>query len=220
MTSSPISRCTAAILDLDGTLVDTLGDFEVALNLSLADLGLPPVSRAFIGRTVGRGSEHLLASALAEAGGAADLLPAAWARYQVHYDAVNGRHAEVFAGVREGLAALQARGWRLACVTNKPRAFALDLLEAKGLGGVFDPVFGGDSFPRKKPDPMPLLKTCEAMGQTPAMTLMIGDSRNDAEAARAAGCPVVLMSYGYNHGEPVAAAGADRVLDRLDQLFA
>jgi phosphoglycolate phosphatase len=79
-------------------------------------------------------------------------------------------------------------------------------------------VFGGDSFARHKPDPLPLVKTCEALGTLPARTLMVGDSRNDCEAARAAGCPVVLVSYGYNHGEPVADARPDRVIDRLDAL--
>jgi len=111
---------------------------------------------------------------------------------------------------------MRARGWRLACVTNKPRAFALALLEAKGLLPPFEHVFGGDSFERQKPDPLPLLKTCEALGTAPGRTLMVGDSRNDCEAARAAGCPVVLVSYGYNHGEPVADARPDRVIDRLD----
>jgi phosphoglycolate phosphatase len=210
----------AAIIDLDGTLVDTLGDFEVALAATLADLGLPAVDRAFIARTVGQGSEHLIARTLAHAGGVPDLQPAAWARYQHHYDAVNGRHAEVYPGVREGLAGLRARGWRLACVTNKPVAFARVLLATTGLASAFEVVFGGDSFERRKPDPMPLLRTCEALGTAPARTLMIGDSRNDAQAARAAGCPVVLVGYGYNHGEPVASAGADAVLARIDDLVA
>lgn len=208
----------AAILDLDGTMVDTLGDFEAALAATLVDLGLPPVDRAFISRTVGRGSEHLIARTLAHAGGAPALQEAAFARYQLHYDRVNGRHAQVYAGVREGLHALRARGWRLACVTNKPAAFARALLAATGLAPAFEAVFGGDSFERRKPDPLPLLRTCEVLGSPPARTLMIGDSRNDAEAARAAGCPVVLVSYGYNHGEPVASAGADAVIDRLDEL--
>jgi len=213
-----LSAITAAIVDLDGTMVDTVGDFEQALARTLADLSLPPVDRAFITRTVGRGSLHLLKETLAQVGGAPVLLDAAWAHYQRHYAAVNGRHAEVYPGVREGLAALRARGWKLACVTNKPRAFALALLEAKGLRPLFEHVFGGDSFERHKPDPLPLLKTCEALGTTPAHTLMLGDSRNDCEAARAAGCPVVLVSYGYNHGQPVAEAHPDRVIDRLDAL--
>jgi phosphoglycolate phosphatase len=212
------SGVVAAIVDLDGTMVDTVGDFEQALALTLADLSLPAVDRAFISRTVGRGSQYLLAQSLAHVGGAAELLPRAWERYQVHYEAINGTHAEVYPGVREGLASMRALGWRLACVTNKPRAFAVKLLEDKGLAAWFEHVFGGDSFERHKPDPMPLLKTCEALGTSPARTLMVGDSRNDCEAARAAGCPVVLMSYGYNHGEPVADAQPDRVFDRLDEV--
>ena len=199
-------------------MVDTVGDFEVALRLTLADLGWPAVSRDFIVRTVGKGSEHLLLRTLAEVGAPAALFDAAWARYQHHYLAINGQHADVFAGVVEGLQALRAAGLRLACLTNKPTAFARPLLALKGLDGYFDHVFGGDAFARKKPDPLPLIETCKALGSSPSRTLMVGDSSNDAAAARAAGCPVVLVSYGYNHGEPVAAAGADAVVDRIDQI--
>ena len=213
------SSIAAAIVDLDGTMVDTVGDFEQALALTLAELGLPPVDRGFIRRTVGRGSMHLLRQTLAQAGGAPELIEVAWTHYQRHYADINGRHADVYPGVHEGLAAMRAHGWRLACVTTKPRAFALALLEAKGLLALFEHVFGGDSFERHKPDPLPLIRTCEALGTVPARTLMVGDSSNDCEAARAAGCPVVLVSYGYNHGEPVAEARPDRVIDRLDALL-
>ncbi len=212
------AACQAAIVDLDGTMVDTVGDFEVALRLALADLGQPPVDRDFIARTVGKGSEHLLLRTLAEVGAPAALFDAAWARYQHHYLAINGQHSDVYAGVVEGLQALRAAGLRLACLTNKPTAFARPLLAHKGLDGYFDHVFGGDAFARKKPDPLPLIETCKALGSSPSRTLMVGDSSNDAAAARAAGCPVVLVSYGYNHGEPVAAAGADAVVDRIDQI--
>ncbi len=208
----------AAIIDLDGTMVDTVGDFEVALARALADLGYPPVGRAFISRTVGKGSEYLLLRTLAEVGAPASSYEEAWARYQHHYLAINGQHSEVFAGVMDGLRALKAAGLRLACLTNKPNSFARPLLAQKGLDGFFDQAFGGDAFARKKPDPLPLLETCKALGSAPARTLMVGDSSNDAAAARAAGCPVVLVSYGYNHGEPVAAAGADAVVDSLVQL--
>ena len=211
-------RFEAAIVDLDGTMVDTVGDFEVALRLALADLGLPPVGREFISRTVGKGSEHLLMRTLAEVGAPASLYEQAWARYQHHYLAINGQHSAVFPGVPEGLRALHDAGLRLACLTNKPNAFARPLLASKGLSGFFAHAFGGDAFARKKPDPLPLLETCKALGTAPARTLMVGDSSNDAAAARAAGCPVVLVSYGYNHGEPVSSAGADAVVDRLDAI--
>ena len=208
----------AAIIDLDGTMIDTLGDFVVVLNRVLGELSLSPVDRAFIEHTVGKGSEHLIRSTLAHVGADAALYAQAWALYQQHYLEVNGDHANVYPGVVEGLTALKARGLTLACLTNKPTAFALPLLRQKGLDGFFSVVFGGDAFERKKPDPLPLIKTCAALAAAPAQTLMVGDSSNDARAARAAGCPVVLVSYGYNHGEPVAAVDADGVVDSLDQL--
>jgi phosphoglycolate phosphatase len=209
----------AAIIDLDGTMVDTIDDFVLALRLALADLDLPPVGRDFVVRTVGKGSRHLLQSVLAHLGQAPDGLDALWPRYQHHYLAVNGEASAVFPGVVEGLCALQAAGFRLACLTNKPGDFARPLLAAKGLSGYFEHVFGGDAFARQKPDPLPLLETCRALGTAPARTLMVGDSANDAMAARAAGCPVVLVRYGYNHGEPVESAGADVLVDRLDQIL-
>ena len=208
----------AAIVDLDGTMIDTLGDFVVALNRALGEMGLAAIDRAFVERTVGKGSEHLIRSTLQHVGAGRAQYDRMWARYQHHYLDVNGQHASVYPGVIEGLTMLKARGLVLGCLTNKPTAFARPLLHVKGLDGFFRVLFGGDAFDRKKPDPLPLVKTCEALGVEPSRTLMIGDSSNDARAARAAGCPVVLVSYGYNHGEPVHAVDADGVIDRLDQL--
>ncbi|MBB2776444.1 UNVERIFIED_ORG: phosphoglycolate phosphatase [Comamonas terrigena] len=220
----------AAIVDLDGTMVDTIGDFAEAIARMLADLQLPALDAALIEHMVGKGTEHLLRSVLAhvlaQAGHpqaalpavVARLLPTALARYEQHYLAINGQHSALYAGVLEGLQALRAGGLRLACVTNKPLAFTRPLLAVKGLQGLFEQVFGGDSFATKKPDPLPLLKTCEALGTTPARTLMLGDSSNDAQAARAAGCPVVLVTYGYNHGQSVEAVGADALIDSIAQL--
>lgn len=217
-TSPEPAAFDAAIIDLDGTLIDTVGDFEVALAAALADLGWPAVNADFISRTVGKGSEHLVSRSLAEVGAPAALFEPVMARYQHHYEQVNGQHARVYGGVPEGLKALAAAGLRLVCVTNKPTAFARPLLVRTGLAGFFEFVFGGDSFEHKKPHPMPLLKSCEALSTRPARTLMVGDSSNDAAAARAAGCRVVLVNYGYNHGEPVAAARPDAIVSRLDEL--
>ncbi len=225
-----MQRFCAAIVDLDGTMVDTLGDFEVALNRTLSDLDLPPVTRALVERTVGKGSEHLIRSVLthqlalsqttkAATGRSVDALYApAWQRYQHHYQQINGAHSDVYPGVPEGLQALREAGLVLACLTNKPLAFARDLLVAKGLAGHFSRVFGGDSFERKKPDPLPLLKTCEAMGTAPEQTLMVGDSSNDAQAGHAAGCGVVLVTYGYNHGEPIRQTPALAWVDTLTDI--
>lgn len=224
----------AVIFDLDGTLVDTVGDFVLALNHMLTQLPLPAgtptsVSRDTVEQLVGKGSEHLIRSllsqVLAEAG---HTLPAAafealqapaWDHYQTRYLAINGQQAEVYPGVLACLEGLQARGLPLACLTNKPTAFALPLLKAKGLDRFFSVVFGGDAFERKKPDPLPLLKTCEALGTLSERTLMVGDSSNDAQAARAAGCPVWLVTYGYNHGQPLHSVDADGFTDSLDTLL-
>jgi phosphoglycolate phosphatase len=221
----------AAMVDLDGTMIDTLGDFEVALNLMLADFGHAAVDRGFVERTVGKGSEHLIHSTLdfvlkrplahqsIEVVAIKNIaFSDAFTSYQRHYLSVNGQASQVYAGVVQGLQLLHSAGLELACLTNKPTAFALPLLKAKGLDGYFSHVFGGDAFERKKPDPLPLLKTCAALGTMPKHTLMVGDSHNDAQAAHAAGCPVVLVTYGYNHGQPIRSVPADGYVDSLADL--
>ncbi|MGV3571201.1 MAG: phosphoglycolate phosphatase [Ramlibacter sp.] len=216
----PLSNLQAAIIDLDGTLVDTLGDFQAALDAMLDLLGQPRVPRQVVEGFIGKGSEHLIRSVLAQVGAPADLYGRGWDAYQDAYRGLNGRHAAVYPGVGEGIAALQAHGLRLACLTNKPGEFARALLRSKGLAPAFEVVFGGDAFARKKPDPLPLWKTCEALGVAPGRTLVVGDSSNDAAAARAAGCPVLLVTYGYNHGRPVREVDADGYVDSLADVAA
>jgi phosphoglycolate phosphatase len=228
----------AVMVDLDGTMVDTASDFCTALNLMLRDLPAPFAAQSIdlltVKQLIGKGSEILIKSALRHVSqvkaaintGAPTfqdkaldaLFEPAWHSYQAHYRAVNGQQATVFPGVLAGLQQLKAQGVRLACLTNKPTDFALALLQDKGLASFFEHTFGGDAFERKKPDPLPLLKTCEALGSLARRTLMVGDSCNDALAARAAGCPVVLMTYGYNHGDPVRGVDADGYLDSLAHL--
>jgi phosphoglycolate phosphatase len=231
--ATDLTHIEALIFDLDGTMVDTLGDFQVAVHRTMADLDLPPVPDDWVRQTIGKGSEHLIRSLLAyqiqrpEVKGVGQACPAlsvealygrAWARYQHHYAQVNGQFAEVYPGVLPALVAFAQKGLPMACLTNKPLAFANDLLKQKSLDQFFGHVFGGDSFERKKPDPLPILKTCEALGTPLSRTLMVGDSSNDAQAAHAAGCPVVLVTYGYNHGQAVQDTPAAAWLPSLEAL--
>ncbi|MES2295707.1 MAG: phosphoglycolate phosphatase [Pseudomonadota bacterium] len=208
----------AAIVDLDGTMLDTVPDFQIALNHMRAELDLPPISQDAIKLLVGKGSENLVRSVLAldwDADRVERHFSAALAAYQRHYLAINGQHAVAYPQVEAGLAALKTMGLRLACVTNKPIAFATPLLISKGLAPYFELVYGGDSFPRKKPDPMPLLQVCQDFDLEPAQVVAIGDSSNDAEAARAAGCFVLTVPYGYNHGRSIHETDSDGIVNTL-----
>jgi phosphoglycolate phosphatase len=199
-------------------MIHTLPDFEVALNGMCKDLGLAPVTQAQIAVLVGKGSENLVRSVLAldpAAVAVEQAFPAAMEAYQRHYLAINGDYCELYPDVVAGLHAMQAQGLRLACVTNKPLAFARPLLDRMGLGPYFEIVYGGDSFPRKKPDPMALLQVCADFGLEPAEVVAIGDSSNDAQAARAAGCCVLTVPYGYNHGQPIHETDSDGIVVSL-----
>ncbi len=205
----------AAIIDLDGTMLHTAPDFHVAINRMRSDLGLGPLDIETITHFVGKGTENLMRRVLA-----ADYAPeevevhfsSALALYKKHYLAINGNYSTIYPGVREGLDALKAKQLRLACVTNKPIAFAAPLLEKADLHRYFEIIYGGDSLPRKKPDPYPLLKVCEDFGLQPQQVVAIGDSSNDAQAARAAGCWVLNVPYGYNHGESIHNVDSDGIV--------
>jgi phosphoglycolate phosphatase len=167
---------------------------------------------------VGKGSEKLIRDVLAldfDSARIAAVFDNAMAAYQRHYLAINGERATLYPEVIEGLRALKALGLRLACVTNKPIAFTLPLLERKGLAPWFELVYGGDSLPKKKPDPLPLQQVCRDFGLAPEAVVAIGDSSNDAEAARAAGCFVLTVPYGYNHGMPVQTINSDGIVNSL-----
>ncbi|MEW6024628.1 MAG: phosphoglycolate phosphatase [Pseudomonadota bacterium] len=208
----------AAIIDLDGTMLDTVPDFELALNAMRAEFHLAPITQAVIKPMVGKGSEKLIRDVLSldfDPDRVESVFDAAMAAYQHHYLAINGDRSVLFDGVIEGLQALRDMGLRLACVTNKPIGFTTPLLAQKGLAPYFELVYGGDSLPKKKPDPLPLLQVCSDFDLPPPQVVAIGDSSNDAEAARAARCFVLTVPYGYNHGRPVQEIDSDGIVNSL-----
>ena len=208
----------AAIIDLDGTMVDTAPDFQVAINRMRDELHLAPLALDTIVDFVGKGSENLMRRVLGvdfEKNEVESRFDHALERYQHHYLQINGDHSELYAGVHEGLVAMKKGGVRIACVTNKPIAFARPLLEKKGLIDLFEVIYGGDSLAHKKPHPLPMLTVCNDFNLQPAQVVAIGDSSNDSEAARAAGCRVLTVPYGYNHGQPVQTIDTDGIVESL-----
>ncbi|MEZ5658851.1 MAG: phosphoglycolate phosphatase [Burkholderiaceae bacterium] len=215
MVGPDYSRVRALLFDLDGTLLDTIADLAAATNAMLDELGIPMLPESRIATFVGKGADRLVHRALTnDPNGQASTsrFDAARAAFDRHYIRENGRQATPYPDVLAGLAAFQARGLPMACVTNKPQGFSEQLLRASGLAGYFQVVIGGDVLPRRKPDPLPLLEAAARLGQPPHACLMVGDSANDAAAARAAQMPVVLVPYGYNEGEPIDAVDSDGIV--------
>jgi phosphoglycolate phosphatase len=211
-------RIAAAIIDLDGTMVDTADDFTAGLNGMLAQLDAEETSREEVIGYVGKGSEHLIRSVLAPrfaADHAQERFDEALAIYQAEYAKINGSHTRLYPDVEAGLAALRDAGLKLACVTNKPHRFAVELLKQYGLFPLFSVVIGGDSVGKKKPDPLPMLAACDAMQVPPQATVAIGDSENDALAGRAAGMATLTLPYGYNHGQAVQTIRSDGIVSTL-----
>lgn len=208
-------------IDLDGTLLDTVPDLYAAASATLAELGLPACSEEDIRRYVGRGIVHLV-SCFISAGGEADpaLLERVMPIYRRHYAIFNGRAAKPYAGVIEGLKKFRGQGLKMAVITNKSAAFTDPLLASTGLAQYFEFALSGDSLAEKKPHPLPILHACERLGTTPAFNLHIGDSRHDAGAARAAGCPVFLVPHGYNEGGDVRKLDCDAIVASLEEAAA
>jgi phosphoglycolate phosphatase len=204
------------LLDLDGTLLDTVADLAAAANAMLEAMGRSPLAEATIATFVGKGADNLIARALAGSLDAQKPDPktfeAAKALFFTHYKANNGRLARLYPGVVEGLQALSDMGLPMAVVTNKPYDYSIPLLEQHNLLHFMQVVVGGDTCPRRKPDAQPILYACQQIGSQPWATLTIGDSINDALAARAAGTPVLAVPYGYNEGAPVTDLPVDGIV--------
>ena len=212
----PVS-VSAILLDLDGTLLHSAPELAEAANRMLHDMGRPVVSQELLMSYIGNGISWLVKRALTgdmHAEPEAALYQQALPIFEKHYSELL-LHSKPFDGVIAGLDAMKAAGFRLGCITNKAARYTGPLLSGLGLAQYFEIVLSGDSLPEKKPHPMPLLHAAKFFGLPAAQVLLIGDSLNDVLAARAAGCPVFCVPYGYNHGKPLDGLDLDAVIANL-----
>ncbi|HEC17183.1 MAG TPA: phosphoglycolate phosphatase [Sedimenticola sp.] len=209
------------LIDLDGTLVDSVPDLAFCVDAMMRALGRPPHGEDRVRGWVGNGIERFVRRALVGAlEGEPDeaLFQKAFPMFLELYAENTSKRSVVYPGVRQGLDRMKAAGYPMGCVTNKAGRFTAALLQDLGLADYFDLVISGDSLPRKKPDPLPLCHGARHFGASPARSLMVGDSVNDVRAARAAGFQVACVSYGYNHGRDIREAEPDAVVDSLAEL--
>jgi phosphoglycolate phosphatase len=209
------------LIDVDGTLVDSVPDLAYCVDEMLRRLDRPPHGETRVRDWVGNGVERLVRRALV---GQLDGEPPEEAFVQAYpvflelYAANTAKRSRLYPGVREALDYLRGAAYPLGCVTNKAAQFTLPLLRELGIHDYFDIVVAGDTLPVKKPDPQPLLHAAAHFGVAPQHALMVGDSKSDVAAARAAGFQIVCMSYGYNHGEDIRDYRPDAVIDSMVEL--
>jgi phosphoglycolate phosphatase len=211
------------LYDLDGTLLDTAADITLALNRAIAEYGWTSVAQGDVLRMIGRGAQILVQRAALAQQRTLDeaTCSSVVERFFHHYGALeqsNESAAQPYPGVMATLQRLHEAGLRSAVVTNKQRRFAVELLERLGPSRWLDLIVGGDSCERRKPDPQPLLFACESLRLQPSEVLMVGDSINDVQAARAAGIAVICVTYGYNEGQDPRTLACDAWIDSMAEL--
>jgi len=218
---SGIKAPQLVLIDVDGTLVDSVPDLAFCIDQTMLQLSLPERGEDAVRLWVGNGVERLVQRALLNSpDGVADeaqfeqALSTFWGLYE---DNICVR-SQLYEGVMDGLEYLKSKHYRLGCVTNKARSFTIPLLAELGIAKFFDVVVCGDDTKRKKPDPMPLLYAAEQLQTEPQHALMLGDSKSDVQAARAAGFQIICLSYGYNHGEDIRRYDPDAVIDSMSEL--
>lgn len=221
MSAGLVKKPRLILFDLDGTLVDSVPDLAHCIDGMMIQIGRPAWGESRVREWVGNGVERLVKRALiGQLDGEPDTADyaQALALFMDLYSRHNGQRSRLYPGVKPALERLKNAGYTLACVTNKADQFTRPLLQALGVYDYFSLITSGDTLPRKKPDPLPLLHSAEHFGLTPAEALMVGDSSNDVKAARAAGFDIVCVPYGYNHGIDIHRSEPDAVIDSLEQL--
>ncbi|MGV6857404.1 MAG: phosphoglycolate phosphatase [bacterium] len=209
------------LIDVDGTLVDSVPDLAFCVDEIMKLMDMPLRGEAAVRQWVGNGVPRLVERALCnDLDGVPDkaLYNKAYPLFLDLYAENTSKRSCLYDGVKEGLAWMKDEGFRLGCVTNKATQFTLPLLKDLGIYDEFELVICGDTLPEKKPHPMPLLHAAEKMGVDPAHSTMLGDSKSDVKAARAAGFGIICMSYGYNHGEDIRNYDPDTVIDSMAEL--
>ena len=209
------------LIDVDGTLVDSVPDLAYCVDAMMSELGMPERGEKRVRHWVGNGVERLVKRALVnQLDGEPDeaLFSKALPVFEALYRDNTSKRSRLYQGVKEALDFLKTTGVRLGCVTNKARQFTLPLLQDLGVSDYFEIVICGDMVERKKPDPMPLLQAAEQLETEPRASMMLGDSMSDVNAARAAGFQIVCMSYGYNHGEDIRDYDPDALVDSMAEV--
>lgn len=209
------------LIDVDGTLVDSVPDLAYCVDEMMKQLDMPARGEARVREWVGNGVERLVERALVDDLDGypdEDLKAKALPIFLDLYAENTCVRSGLYPGVREGLDYLKAAGYKLGCVTNKAEAFTLPLLKQLGIYDEFAIVISGDTLAKKKPDPLPLLHAAEFFGVSPQQSMMLGDSVSDVKAARAAGFQITCMTYGYNHGDNIADANPDGLIDSMAEL--
>ena len=207
----------AVMIDLDGTLVDTAGEIGRALAATLGDFGIAPLAQDEVVALIGRGVQALVERSLVLRGAAGVDRKAVIERFHVHYAQTVATDAALYPGAREGIGMLHGAGRKLAVVTNKPRSYSERLLEHLDVASRMDVLVAGDDGIARKPAGDMIVAACERMGVDVNRALMLGDSDNDVLAARAAGCRVWCVPYGYNEGKPVETLECDRIVSSIEE---
>lgn len=209
------------LIDVDGTLVDSVPDLAWCVDAMMRELGLPERGEERVRHWVGNGVERLVKRALInqlDGEPESELYEKALPVFQALYSENTSKRSCLYDGVTEALGFLKTTGVRIGCVTNKASQFTLPILKDLGISDYFETVLCGDMVERKKPDPQPLLMVAEQLGVEPAESMMLGDSMSDVKAARAAGFSIICMSYGYNHGEDIRDYDPDAVVDSMAEV--